>query len=309
MRNAILNRALLLALGYSVTIGMVVPAGASQTPTKDRAAADSAKVSPPVTRLSDTASETVRQYNDLRASRLIGMFVRNPANERMGQIKDLIVDLDNARVRYAVLEFKGEVFVGKKLFVYPLTAFKSSPDGEHLGLGIEKGKLAAAPGFAPDKWPNWHARSEEIDRHFGLTPPTDAGPTKHLVRASKHLGSDVRDARGKDVGELVDLVVNLHSGKIHYAVVAFDKPWSIDDKLVAVPLSAFDVSSKGQLQVNVAREVIARAPSITRSEWPRANLAKDAWVGEVDRYALSMITPAETPDRRPPRSDVQGQRR
>ena len=308
MRNEILNRALMLALGYSV-LGVAVPAGAGQTWTADRAADDTAKLSQPATNRSDLASETVRQYNDLRASRLIGMFVRNQANERMGQIKDLIVDLDNARVLYAVLEFKGEFFVSKKLFAYPMTAFKSSLDGEHLVLGIGKGKLAAAPGFSPDQWPDWHARSKEIDRDFGLTPPTETGPNKRLVRASRYLGSDVRDTRGKDVGEIIELVVSLNSGKIHYAVVAFDKPSAIDDKLVAVPLSAFDVSSKGQLRANVSREVIADAPSITRSEWPRANLSKDAWIGEVDRYALAMITPAEAPDRRLPRTDVQGQRK
>lgn len=290
MRNAILNRALLVACGCSLACAMAAPAAADSPQNGERTPAANAKVSPPATSRSDIGSETVRQYNDARASKLIGMFVRNAANEKLGQVKDLIVDLDNARVHYAVLEFEGAIFAGKKLFVYPLIVFKASPDGEHLVLEADKGKLAAAPAFASDRWPNWNARSKEIDQHFGL-PPSETDVGTRWARVSQFIGSDVRDARGKDIGDLVELVVNLRDARVHYAVVAFDKPWSIDDKLVAVPLRAFDVRDKGQLQVKVAREVIARAPSVTRSEWPRANLAHDAWIGEVDRYALAMISP------------------
>src|SRR5690606_4321095 len=105
-------------------------------------------------------------------------------------------------------------------------------------------------------------------------------------------GGDVRDAQGKDVGDLTELVVDVRSASVHYAIVAFDKPWSIDDRLVAVPLRAFEIDDKGRLRVNVAREAIASAPSISRRDWPKANLALNAWIGEVDRYALSLATPA-----------------
>jgi sporulation protein YlmC with PRC-barrel domain len=310
MHEPILNRTLVHALGCLVTMGMAVAIGADEAKSQERAATDAAKVSPPATSRSDTASDVVREYNDVRASRLIGMFVRSPANERMGQIKDLIVDVNNARVRYAVLEFKGEIFVSKKLFVFPLTAFKSSMDGEHLILGIEKAKLAAAPGFTPDRWPDWHARySSEIDRHFGLAPPSARGRDRRLVRASRYLGAEVHDAQGRDIGDVVELVVNLNDGEIHYAVVAFDKPWSINDKLVAVPLGGFDVSDEGQLRVNLSRDVIAHAPGMTRREWPTANLSQNAWIGEVDRYALSAVSPAQAAARDSRPSDVQDRRK
>ena len=55
------------------------------------------------------------------------------------------------------------------------------------------------------------------------------------MRATKYLGKDVHDARGKEIGELADFIVNIRSGKVHYAVLAFDKRLSTDEKLVAVP--------------------------------------------------------------------------
>lgn len=294
MHAASLHRALGFSLSCSFLTATPLPALADDGLYERQAVVQIAQAAPAVDHRNPTAAETTRRYHDVRASRLIGMFVHNPANEKMGQIKDLIVDLERGRVHYAVLEFEGAVFAGKKLFVYPLSAFKPSSGGEQLVLAVEKGKLAAAPGFAPDHWPNWHARSQEIDRYFGIAPSA-AGAQRRLVRASASLGSDVRDPQGKDVGDLTELVVDMNSAAVRYAVVAFDKPWSLEERLVALPLKAFSVSDQGQLRVNVTREVIASAPGISRRDWPKANLSQDAWIGEVDRYALSLTAPATKP--------------
>ena len=94
------------------------------------------------------------------------------------------------------------------------------------------------------------------------------------MRATKYLGKDVHDARGKEIGELADFIVNIRSGKVHYAVLAFDKRLSTDEKLVAVPLRAFAAKDKDQLRVNVSRDVIAKTPSITSGEWRRSHPAR-----------------------------------
>ncbi|MCC6533342.1 MAG: PRC-barrel domain-containing protein [Burkholderiales bacterium] len=305
MHAATPSRAVMLALSYSVMLALAAPASAEPARADQRLVAQ--LVGPLVNHRTADPSETERQYNDVRASRLIGMFVRNSANEKLGQIKDLIVDLGSSRVHYAVLEFAGDVFVSKKLFVYPLTAFKPSGDGEFMVLAVDKGKLSAAPAFSSDQWPNWHARSKEIDQYFGITPSSDAGTSRRLVRASSYLGADVRDTQGKDVGDLSELVVNVNNGTVRYAVVAFDKPWSMDERLVAVPLKAFVVNDQGQLRVNVSREAIANAPGIDRRDWPKANLSQNAWISEVDRYAMSLTMPAGTSNRGT-RSEAQGPR-
>lgn len=292
MRTASPHSIPVLALRCALVLALPAPASADPASIfLGPAAQQLAQAASADSRRTVAPSETVRQYNDVRASRLIGMFVRNPANEKVGQIKDLIVDFAASRVHYAVLEFDGKVFAGGKLFVYPLSAFNPSSDGEHMVLAVEKAKLAQAPGFEADRWPNWNARSKEIDRYFGIAP-SDSGTARRLARASRYLGSDVHDPQGKDVGDLTELVVNVNDGTVRYAVVAFDKPWSLNERLVAIPLKAFAVNDDGQLRVNVSREAIAKAPGISRRDWPKANLSQNAWISAVDRYALSLTTPA-----------------
>jgi PRC-barrel domain len=42
--------------------------------------------------------------------------VRNPAGKALGEINDLIVDMNTGEVRYAILEFDPGVFTPEKLF-------------------------------------------------------------------------------------------------------------------------------------------------------------------------------------------------
>src|SRR4051812_34583815 len=52
-------------------------------------------------------SNAQRASREMRASELIGKEVRNTQGENLGEIKDLIVDVNNSRIHYAVLSFGG----------------------------------------------------------------------------------------------------------------------------------------------------------------------------------------------------------
>ena len=52
----------------------------------------------------------------VRASQLICKNVENAQGDNLGEIKDLILDVNNERVFYTVLEFGGFLGMGEKLF-------------------------------------------------------------------------------------------------------------------------------------------------------------------------------------------------
>ena len=87
-----------------------------------------------------------------RASGLIGMNVRNEKDERLGEIKDLVFDLQSERVAYVVMG-TGTILQGKLLAV-PLSAFTPSEDRKHLVLRADKAKVEAAAGFDRNNWPD-----------------------------------------------------------------------------------------------------------------------------------------------------------
>jgi len=95
--------------------------------------------------------EQVRRTD--KASGLLGMEVRNSENQKLGEIKDLVMEMNSGRVSYAVLSVGGFLGIGEKLIALPPTALKATDAGDHLMLSADKAKIQAAPGFAATAWP------------------------------------------------------------------------------------------------------------------------------------------------------------
>ncbi|HWR25020.1 MAG TPA: PRC-barrel domain-containing protein [Methanosarcina sp.] len=62
----------------------------------------------------------------LSASTIKGDKVVNTAGEDLGRIEELIVDLENNKIAYAVLSFGGFLGIADKLFAIPMQALKLS---------------------------------------------------------------------------------------------------------------------------------------------------------------------------------------
>jgi sporulation protein YlmC with PRC-barrel domain len=97
-----------------------------------------------------SASTEVTDNN--KASSIIGMEVRNNSDEKLGRIKDLVLDFQSGRISYAVLD-GGSVFKSK-LFAVPLSAFTTSSDSRYLILNADKSKIETAQGFDKTSWPS-----------------------------------------------------------------------------------------------------------------------------------------------------------
>ena len=96
--------------------------------------------------------DKVMKHN--KASGLLGMEVRNNQNEKLGDVKDLVLDMNTGKVSYAVLAVGGFLGIGEKLLALPPSALKVSSDQTHLTLDADRAKIEAAPGFAATSWPS-----------------------------------------------------------------------------------------------------------------------------------------------------------
>jgi sporulation protein YlmC with PRC-barrel domain len=108
----------------------------------------------------------------LSASTLNGTNVVNPAGEDLGKIEELMVDLTNGRIAYAVLSFGGFLGVGDKLFAIPWEALYVDTRDEVIILDLSKQTLENAPGFDKDNWPDVtdHAWLVGIYDYYGYRP-------------------------------------------------------------------------------------------------------------------------------------------
>jgi len=105
----------------------------------------------------------------MAADTLEGDDVLNLQGENLGTIKDIMIDVRNGKVAYAVLSSGGFLGIGDKLFAIPWGALTLDADRKCFLLDVDKEKLKAAPGFDKDHWPSmadptW---ANEIHSYYG----------------------------------------------------------------------------------------------------------------------------------------------
>lgn len=226
----------------------------------------------------DAGSASSSQPHALRASKVIGAKVENPSGENLGDIKDMVVDLQNEQVRYVVLSHGGILGIGDKLFAYPMSMVRTkSGDDDKLVLDVDKEKLENAPGFGQKEWPDFSDReyTGRIDQYYGASTRSDGTTAGATIRASELIGKNFDDAQGKEAGEVEDLIVDASSGRIGYAIVDFDDDWNeqADGKLVAIPLSSFALrgDKHDELVIQSSPDRIDLSHAFAKSQWPDFN--------------------------------------
>jgi sporulation protein YlmC with PRC-barrel domain len=111
---------------------------------------------------------------EFRATKIVGMKVKDHQGEKLGKIKELLVDpQESARIAFAVLDPAGSLEFGRdRLVAIPFPALSRSDKGQSYVLNMPRDKLAKAPSFDEDHWPNVADRSWSggVYRYYGLTP-------------------------------------------------------------------------------------------------------------------------------------------
>jgi len=91
-----------------------------------------------------------------RASKIKGMDVRNEANENLGSVDELVIDMNKAHVKYVALSYGSWFTGGNKLFAVPLNSLtlNHANNKTFFVAHISQDTLKNAPGFDKNQWPN-----------------------------------------------------------------------------------------------------------------------------------------------------------
>lgn len=208
----------------------------------------------------------------VRASELIGMKVNGAQGKNVGEIKDLIVNVNTGDVRYAVLEFDPGFFKSEKLFAVPLKEL--SMDGDKKMLRYSEASRQKMEMVGVDK-ADWKKAVDNrryvdgLDENYDFKPPTG---TSRSFRASELIGKNVNSRAGKDIGDIKELVVDLAQAKVSYAVLAFDPSWTAGEKLYAFSLTAFKLEKdKEDLMLDVDKSMVASMKAFDANKWTHLN--------------------------------------
>jgi sporulation protein YlmC with PRC-barrel domain len=107
---------------------------------------------------------------------------------------------------------------------------------------------------------------------------TASGHTS-AIRAKKVIGTNVKDATGRKIGEIEDVVLDKQSNNIMFAVVGFGGFLGVSEKYHPIPWSALDyVEGENAYVVSYSKEQLQAAPAGSIDE-----LTREGGVGIRDR--------------------------
>lgn len=105
----------------------------------------------------------------------------------------------------------------------------------------------------------------------------------NILSASTMEGTDVRSPSGDSLGDIKDLMIDLTSGRVAYAVVGFGGLLGIGSKLFAVPLQAMKQDAENNCFIlDTNKEALESASGFDKDHWP--DFADRKWQASVHEH-------------------------
>lgn len=111
----------------------------------------------------------------------------------------------------------------------------------------------------------------------------DKGPGPQLMGADTLIGNEVHNHKDEHLGDIKEIMLDMSSGSVAYAVLSFGGFFGMGDKMFAVPWSALNLDTKEKrFLLNVEKDRLKDAPGFDKDEWP--NMRDEAWANKVKSY-------------------------
>ena len=112
-------------------------------------------------------------------------------------------------------------------------------------------------------------------------------PQGVVVRAKSIAGMAVKGPVNEDLGKVEDVVIDMETGLVRYAAIAFGGFLGVGDKLFAVPFRALHVkqdanSKTSHFVLNIDKQTLEKAKGFDKDAWP--DFANPRFAEENDRY-------------------------
>jgi sporulation protein YlmC with PRC-barrel domain len=248
----------------------------------------------------------------VKSKDVIGKEVWDNQNNKLGDLENIVIDLNNGRALFGILNGK---YVSKndQYVPVPITAFRYRQDRNGSVLNVSKNELTNAPSFNENDWPNLTEKSyvEQVYSHYNLPNPMmrmhthmqgmmqgmrgqthgqnegethgkmAEGPTNWgtWAKATDLLRKEVVDTNGNKLGDLTNLVLDFNTGQALFGIL----PGNYVDKRdqdIAIPITALRFTDhQKELALNVTKNQVADAPAFNQRSWP--NMTERSFIDRV----------------------------
>jgi sporulation protein YlmC with PRC-barrel domain len=258
------------------------------------------------------------------ADELLDRVIYDNAGEMVGRLAYLMIDLDRAAVRYAMVRTDSVAAAGEEdttLVAVPWSMLDIMPYGVEARLKVSKKELAMSPRFQRDQLASFINRDVHatITSYWAPIQDGKAGAqagagdaakqpedkdgsaqaymlvgrgyvatvdSADFALASDMMGSEVETAKGKEVGEVDEVVVDLENGRVAYVLLARGGFLGLGEDWTPVPMQALAWNAPSEsFRLEVDEAKLRERESFKKSQLPSA-VRLDELKQLYDRYGV-----------------------
>jgi len=115
------------------------------------------------------------------------------------------------------------------------------------------------------------------------TPEDTPGPGPRVMSASTLEGDEVMNRQGEKLGTIEEIMLDVSTGRIAYAVLSAGGFLGMGDKLFAIPWQALTLDTDNECFIlDVDKDRLQNAPGFDKDHWPA--MADLRWASELHTY-------------------------
>ena len=109
------------------------------------------------------------------------------------------------------------------------------------------------------------------------------GPGPALMGADTLIGDDVYNHSDEELGDIKEIMLDMRTGQIAYAVLSFGGILGMGDKLFAVPWERLTLDTVNKrFLLNVDKDLLKNAPGFDKNNWP--DMGSEAWNQQMEAF-------------------------
>lgn len=117
----------------------------------------------------------------------------------------------------------------------------------------------------------------------GTTRTGNEGPGPRIMSASTLEGDEIVNRQGEKLGDLEEIMLDVSTGRIAYAVLAAGGFLGLGEKYFAIPWSALTLDPENHCFIlDVDKERLEQAPGFDKDHWP--TFADTTWGSHIHTY-------------------------
>ena len=106
---------------------------------------------------------------------------------------------------------------------------------------------------------------------------------RRTLSAGTLTGDRVVNGRNEELGKIQELMIDLRSGRVAYAVLSFGGFLGMGDKYFAIPWQAMRVDQVNrQVVLDVDKSRLESAPGFEKDNWP--DMGNPDWGAQIHKY-------------------------